>query len=136
MLLSWLACTHPAAVSPPVPEPAAVSPPAPDPVPVEPVAAAPPPEPAPAPAPPAKPVLQVLGDATVWRTSAHKDSSGAYLPPWDKVMVENVFGFKHRPPIGDQVRVLPIQGGFPPLDLAIRQTVAREEDGGWFEVHL
>ncbi|HYO91386.1 MAG TPA: hypothetical protein VEQ40_07105, partial [Pyrinomonadaceae bacterium] len=86
------------------------------------------------------PTIQTIGEGSVWRSSEQKDQHGIHLPPWKKVEIANVFGFKKEPVVGSEVTVVPVGVDIAPFNLKIIETkrgaICGENDPPWWEVEL
>lgn len=86
------------------------------------------------------PTIQTIGEGKVWRSSEQKDQHGIYLPPWKKVEIANVFGFKKEPAVGSEVTVIPVGVDIAPFNLKIIETkrgaVCAQGEPPWWEVEL
>jgi hypothetical protein len=81
------------------------------------------------------PKVDVIGRATMTRSSERQSSDGNALPPWTNVTLQNVFGFDREPSVGDKVTVVAPDGA-PNLELAITRVKMRDEEDLWWEVEL
>lgn len=88
--------------------------------------------------PAATPVVQTVGEGIIWRRSEHVGQHGEMLPPWNEVVVTNIFGFKKKPARGAKVTVVPLDVGLEPFELAITNTKPGPQCGepSWWEVEL
>lgn len=83
-----------------------------------------------------QPSGETIGTGTVFRTAVRE---GGDSPPWKKVEVANVFGFKRRPTTGQEVTVVPLGVDLAPITLRILGSKRGYSEGSqpaWWEVDL
>lgn len=72
------------------------------------------------------PAIDVVGVGDLQRTSATKDKSGLFMPPWTSVGVTNVFGFKVEPRAGINATFVPIDVDLDPFELKLKGSTIQD----------
>jgi hypothetical protein len=72
------------------------------------------------------PEIEVVGVGELQRTSANKDKSGLFVPPWTSVEVTNVFGFKVQPRVGSRATFVPIDVDLNQFDLNLKGSTIQD----------
>ena len=67
--------------------------------------------------------IQTIAEGVIWRESANNDDR----PPWKRITVANIFGFKRKPRVGAAVTVITLRSEFAPLDLRILKAEQKED---------
>ena len=68
-----------------------------------------------------RPVAQTIAEGIVWRESEDD------RPPWKRITITNIFGFKTRPAVGDEVTVVTVDAPIPTFSLRILKATPKQE---------
>jgi hypothetical protein len=72
------------------------------------------------------PLIEVVGVGGVHRLSENKDKAGLLLPPWTKVEIANVFGFKTQPRANSRAMFVPIDVDLEPFELNVKSSTIQD----------